>query len=156
MHRVRLLAALLALVGVLAVAPASATAATTYTLSGVEISASPATFVGSLVGQLGVWKAVVLHGPLSYTGTTTITGGSFTITTFVPAAQAIGTIDSGGAIVAGPISSADGFTCRQNFALKGTLNGGTGTYAGVLTHYGYLFGGRCNALAASFAGHAAV
>ena len=52
------------------------------------------------------------------------------------------------------MSSTNGFTCTQTFALGGTLNGGTGSYAGVLTHYGFLLGGRCNALAASFSGQA--
>ena len=87
MHRVRLLAALLATAGVSWLLPAPAAAATTYTLAGVEINPSPATFVGALVGQFGTWQATVLHNPLSYTGTTVITGGSFTITTFVPAGR---------------------------------------------------------------------
>jgi hypothetical protein len=157
MHRVRLLAASVALVGALVALPATAAASTSYTLTGVEVNASPATFVGSLVGELGVWEAVVLHDPLNYsTGSTTaIKGGSFTITTFVPPGQATGSID-GGTIVAGPVSSSNGFSCTQTFALGGTLNHGTGSYAGVLTHYGYLSGGRCNALAASFAGRATI
>ena len=100
MHRVRLLAALLAITGVSWLLPAPAAASTTYTLAGVEVNPSPATFVGSLVGQFGTWKATVLHDPLSYTGTTLITGGAFTITTFVPAGQVTGTID-GGTIMAG-------------------------------------------------------
>jgi hypothetical protein len=152
MHRFRLLAAILTVSAAVAL-PGAATAATTYTLAGIEVNPSPATFVGSLVGQYGVWKAVVLHEPLSYTGTTAITGGTFTIRTFLPAGQVTGTID-GGTIVAGPVSSSNGFTCRQMFTLGGTLNGGSGAYAGVLTHYGYLGSGRCNALAASFAGQA--
>jgi hypothetical protein len=157
MHRVRLLAASVAVIGVLVALPATAAASTTYTLTGVEVNASPATFVGSLVGQLGVWEAVVLHDPLNYsTGSTTaINGGSFTITTFVPPGQATGSID-GGTIVAGPVSSSNRFACTQTFALGGTQNHGTGSYAGVLTHYGYLSGGRCNALAASFAGRATI
>jgi hypothetical protein len=156
MHRVRFLAASVALVGVLAALPATAAASTTYTLTGVEVNASPATFVGSLVGKPGVWEAVVLHDALNYsTGSTTaITGGSFTITTFVPPRQATGSIDSG-TIVAGTVSSSNGF-CKQTFTLGGTLNQGTGGYAGVLTHYGYLSGGRCNALAATFAGSATI
>jgi hypothetical protein len=156
MHRVHLLAASVAVIGVLVALPATAAASTSYTLTGVEVNASPATFVGSLVGRLGVWEAVVLHDPLDYSSgsTTAINGGSFTITTFVPPGQATGSID-GGTIVAGPpVTSSNGFACTQTFALGGTLNQGTGSYAGVLTHYGYLSGGRCNALAASFAGRA--
>lgn len=155
MHRVRILAALLAVAGASWLLPSPAAAATTYSLSGVEVNPSPATFVGSLVGQLGLWQATVLHDPLNYTGTTTITGGSFTITTFVPAGQATGTIDSGGTITAGPVVSS-GFGCSQTFRLAGTLNGGTGAYGGVLTHYGIIFGGRCNALSASFRGQATI
>src|SRR3954468_18877568 len=117
MHRVRVLTALLALAAALALLPATATAATTYTLTGFEVNPSPATFVGSLVGQSGVWKAVVQHDPLSYTGTTAITGGSFTITTFVPPAQTTGTIDHG-TITAGAVTT-NGFTCRQTFGLDG-------------------------------------
>jgi hypothetical protein len=156
MQRVRLLVALLAIVAVSVVLPATATSSgTTYTLAGVEVDPSPATFVGTVTNGFGTWKAVVLHDPLSYTGTTTITGGSFTITTILPAGQAIGTID-GGKITAGPVTPVDGFGCTQTFTLLGTLNSGTGRYAGVLTHYGFLFGGRCNALAASFRGQATI
>jgi hypothetical protein len=157
MHRVRLLAASVALVGALVALPATAAASNTFTLTGVEVNPTPATFVGSLVGQAGVWEAVVLHGPLNQStgATTAITGGSFTIKTFVPPGQATGSIDAG-TIVAGPVSSPNGFTCTQTFALGGALNHGTGSYAGVLTHYGYLSRGRCNALAASFAGSATI
>jgi hypothetical protein len=155
MHRVRLLAALLAVSGVSWLLPSPAAAATTYSLAGIEVNPSPATFVGTLVGRLGTWQATVLHAPLDYTGTTTITGGSFTITTFVPAGPATGTIDDGGTITAGPVVSS-GFGCTQTFTLAGTLNGGTGGYGGVLTHYGILFGGRCNALSASFRGQATI
>jgi hypothetical protein len=153
MTRVRFLAALLVLAGALVALPAAAAASTTYTLAGIEIDASPATFVGSLVGQPGVWKAVVQHDALSYTGTTAITGGTFTITTLGPFAQTVGTVD-GGTIVAGPVSAPHGFACTQTFTLSGSLDGGTGGFGGMLTHYGYLSGGRCNAIAASFAGQA--
>jgi hypothetical protein len=155
MHRVRLLAALLAITGVAWIVPAPAAASTTYTLAGVEVNPSPATFVGTLVGQFGTWQATVLHDPLNYTGTTLITGGAFTVTTFIPARQVTGTID-GGTIVAGPVVSPNGFGCTQTFGLSGTLNGNTGAYAGVLTHYGILFAGRCNAFSASFRGQATI
>jgi hypothetical protein len=153
MLRVRLLAALSTAAAAAWLLPATASASTTYTLTGIEVNPSPATFVGSLVGQLGTWKAVVQHDPLNYTGTTTITGGSFTITTLFPAGQATGTVD-GGTITAGAVSSPNGFSCTQTLTLGGSLNGGSGSYAGVLTHYGLLFGGRCNALSASFRGQA--
>src|SRR5262245_23420295 len=93
MHRVRFLAALAVLAGMLLVLPVAAAASTVFTLTGVEVNPSPATFVGSLVARPGAWKAVVLHDPLSYTGTTLISGGSFTITTLAPFARTIGAID---------------------------------------------------------------
>ena len=155
MQRARLLAALLAVAAVSWSTPATASASTAYTLAGVEENASPATFVGPVVGQLGTWTAVVVHDPLSYTGTTTITGGSFTITTFLPARQATGTIDTGGTITAGQVTPF-GFGCTQTFTLGGTLNGGTGSYTGVLTHYGLYYGGRCNAVSATFRGQATI
>ena len=77
------------------------------------------------------------------------------VTTFIPAGQVTGTIDAG-TIDPGPVISPTGFGCSQTFALSGTLNGNTGTYAGVLTHYGILFAGRCNAFSASFRGQATI
>ena len=151
MRGVRFLAVLAALVAAIAL-PATASAATTYTIVGTEIDASPATFVGSLANHLGSWKAAIYHNPLNYSGTTTIIGGYFSITSYFPYRHVTGTIDYGGTLVAGAVSSSDGFTCTQSFAVSGTLNGGTGSYAGTLTHYGYLYAGRCNAVAASFRG----
>jgi hypothetical protein len=151
MRGVRFLVVLAALVAAVAV-PATARAATTYAIVGTEINPSPATFVGSLVNQLGYWKAVIYHEPLNYSGTTTITGGYFAITSYYPYGHVTGTIDSGGTVVAGAVSSADGVTCRQTFGVSGTLNSSTGSYSGTLTHYGFLYGGRCNAFAASFRG----
>jgi hypothetical protein len=78
----RLLAAVLAVAATSSLVPAAAVASTTYMLTGYEVNPDPATFVGSLSGQVGIWQAAVRHDPLDYTGTTAITGGSFTITTF--------------------------------------------------------------------------
>jgi hypothetical protein len=58
-------------------------------------------------------------------------------------------------MTAGPVIPLNG-GCTQTFTLDGTLNGGGGSYTGVLTHYGLLFGGRCNAFAASFRGQATI
>ena len=151
MRGVRLLAMLAALAAAIAL-PAKASAATTYTIVGTEIDASPATFVGSLVNHVGSWKAVISHNPLNYSGTTTITGGYFSITSYYPYRHVTGTIDYGGTLVAGAVSSSDGFTCTQSFGVSGTLNGGTGSYSGTLTHFGYLYADRCNAVAATFRG----
>src|SRR5919197_1898766 len=138
MRGIRSLVVLAALAAAIAL-PAKASAATTYTVAGTEIDASPATFVGSLVNQVGYWKAVIYHNPLNYSGTTTITGGYFSVTSYYPYRHVTGTIDSGGSVVAGPVSSPDGFTCTQTFAVSGTLNSATGSYAGTLTHYGVLY-----------------
>src|SRR5919197_6311358 len=69
---------------VLAFGTTPANAATTYQLSGIEVQRSPATFVGTLTNQPGIWTATILHAPLNTSpgGTTSITGGSFSITTF--------------------------------------------------------------------------
>ena len=151
MRGIRSLVMLVALAAAIAL-PAKASAATTYTVAGTEINPSPATFVGSLVNRVGYWKAVIYHNPLNYSGTTTITGGYFSVTSYYPYRHVTGTIDYGGVVVAGAVSSSKGFTCTQRFAVSGTLGGGTGSYSGTLTHYGYLYAGRCHALAASFRG----
>ena len=151
MRGVRFLVVLAALVAAVAL-PATASAATTYTIVGTEINPNPATFVGSLVNQFGYWKAVIYHAQLSYSGTTTITGGYFSITSYYPYVHATGTIDYGGKVIADGVSSPDGVTCKQTFAVLGTLNSGTGNFSGTLTHYGFLYNGRCNAFAASFRG----
>jgi hypothetical protein len=151
MHRVRTLVALAAVALVLGVAPASA--ATTYQLVGLEINPSPATFVGTLVDRPGTWRATILHAPLNTTpgGTTAITGGSFSITTFSPYAVVAGAI-TGGQLTAGPVQVVSPFSCTQRFAVVGSLT--AGSFAGVLMHYGFPSSGKCIAFAATFAGSA--
>src|ERR671931_2170469 len=83
MRGIRSLVMLVALAAAIAL-PAKASAGTTYTVAGTEIDASPATFVGSLVNRVGYWKAVIYHNPLNYSGTTTITGGYFSVTSYYP------------------------------------------------------------------------
>lgn len=131
-------------------AGASAQTASTYRVAGIEIRATPATFVGSLVGQAGVWRAVVEHATLDSTpgGTTTITGGSFTIKLL--GRPALGGSISSGELTAGPISG--GLLCVQKFSLNGTGTLDDGSFDGALVHYGVRSGGGCNAFAASFTG----
>jgi hypothetical protein len=152
MHRAWTLIAIGAAVLALGTAPANA-ATTTYQLAGVEVQSSPATFVGTLVVQPGTWKATILHAPLNTTlgGTTSITGGSFSITTFSPYAVFGGTI-AHGLITAGPVTVFNRWSCRQRFGVVGSLT--AGSFAGVLAHYGFPSGGACVALAASFVGSA--
>src|ERR671930_1309281 len=138
MRGIRSLVVLVALAAAIAL-PAKASAATTYTVAGTEIDPSPATFVGSLLNHVGYWKAVIYHNPLNYSGTTTITGGYFSVTSYYPYRHVTGTIDYGGTLVAGAVSSSDGFTCTQSFGVSGTLNGGTGSYSRHPTHLCYFF-----------------
>jgi hypothetical protein len=62
-----------------------------------------------------------------------------------------GTI-AGGQITAGPVTVFNPSSCRQRFALVGVLT--SGSFAGVLTHYGFPSAGGCTAVAATFAGSA--
>jgi hypothetical protein len=135
----------------LALGTAPATAATQHQLVGIEVNSSPATFVGALVDQAGTWNATIQHAPLNTTpgGTTSINGGSFSITTFTPYTVVTGTI-TGGQITAGPVRVFNPWSCRQRFGVVGTLT--SGSFAGVLTHYGFPRGGACVAGAATFAG----
>jgi hypothetical protein len=135
----------------LALGTAPATAATQHQLVGIEVKSSPATFVGALLDQAGTWNATILHSPLNTSpgGTTSITGGSFSITTFNPYSVVSGTI-AGGQITAGPVTVFNPWSCRQRFSIVGALT--SGAFAGVLTHYGFPSGGACVAGAATFAG----
>jgi hypothetical protein len=135
MHRPWILIAIFS-AAVLAFGTARANAATTYQLSGVEVQSSPATFVGALANQPGIWTATILHAPLNTAlgGTTSITGGSFSITTFSPLTVVPGTISTG-LITAGPVMIFNPWSCRQRFGVIGSLT--AGSFAGTLTHYGF-------------------
>lgn len=152
MRRSRILSAIagLAVTLTLAITASASAGTTTYRVAGIEIRETPATFVGSLVGQIGLWQAVVDHAALdSAPGhTTAITGGSFTIKPLGPTVS--GTI-TGGTLTAGSVSG--GLFCVQKFTLggSGTLTGG-GAFDGVLVHYGVRRGTGCDAFAASFSG----
>jgi len=142
---------LIAVAAALALGTASATAATQHQLVGIEVNSSPATFVGTLLDQAGTWNATIQHNPLNTsTGAiTSITGGSFSITTFRPYAIAQGTI-AGGQITAGPVTVFNPWSCRQRFGVVGAL--ASGSFGGALTHYGFPSGGACVPVAATFAG----
>ena len=132
--------------------PASAAAQTIYNLTGFETNANPATFVGVLGGQPGTWQAVVQHGTLNKTpgGTTSITGGAFSISPLgVPTVTGIIT---SGQLQAGPVVGS--FFCTQGFTLGGFLT--SGSFSGVLTHFGIRTGTSCNAFFATFTGSATI
>jgi hypothetical protein len=149
MHRTLTLIAVAA--ASLALGTGPATAAATHQLAGIEINSSPATFVGTLLDQAGTWNATILHTPLNTSpgGTTSIIGGSFSITTFNPYAVVGGTI-AGGQITAGSVTVFNPWSCRQRFGVAGALT--SGSFGGVLTHYGFPSGGACVAVAATFVG----
>jgi hypothetical protein len=149
MHRALTLIAVAS--AALALGTAPATAATQHQLVGIEVNSSPATFVGTLVDQAGTWNATILHNPLNTSpgGTTSITGGSFSITTFRPYAVVRGTI-VGGQITARPVTIFNAWSCRQRFGVVGALT--SGSFGGVLTHYGFPNGGACVPVAATFVG----
>jgi hypothetical protein len=135
----------------LALGTAPATAATQHQIVGIEVNSSPATFIGSLLDRPGTWHATIRHNPLNASpgGTTSITGGSFSITTFRPYSVVSGTITAG-QITAGPVTVFNPWSCRQRFGVVGRLT--SGSFAGVLTHYGFPSGSACVAGAATFAG----
>jgi len=149
MHRALTLIAVAA--AALALGTVPATAATQHQLVGIEVNSSPATFIGTLLDQAGTWSATIQHNPLNTStgATTSITGGSFSITTFRPYAIVQGTI-AGGQITAGPVTVFNPWSCRQRFGVVGALT--SGSFGGVLTHYGFPSGGACVPVAATFAG----
>jgi hypothetical protein len=149
--RLRILFAVGATLALL-VFPTEAAASTTYTLQGVEVNATPATFVGVLTNDVGTWQALISHATLDKTPghSTAITGGAFSITP-LGASTVTGTIDHG-QLVAEPV--AGGFFCTQSFAVSGGLV--SGSFGGVLTHYGTRSGTSCNAFSATFTGFATI
>jgi hypothetical protein len=132
--------------------PASAAAQTTYNLTGVEVNANPATFIGVLVGQPGTWQAVIQHDPLNTSpgGITAITGGAFSISP-LGASTITGNVTSG-QLHAGPVLGS--FFCTQSFAATGSLT--NGSFGGVLKHYGVRSGAGCSAFFATFSGSSTI
>jgi hypothetical protein len=163
---VRTLALVFALATVVALAPASATAASTYTdtVSGLEYSATSTQgrFAGKASGQLpGYWKAIVDHTPLpaSSASTAVVTGGSFALATSV---SGVYTLVTGIFMPDGTINVTNsGPDCtNQTFAVEGTLGNvgpwysgtGSGTFSAVLTHYRARIFGSCVTYSASVSG----
>jgi hypothetical protein len=137
------------------VAPAAAS--TTYQVTGIETAATSTT--GTFQGvstPAGTWQATIVHGTLNKNGVTPITGGSFALAPF-GAAPTGGAIQSGGTVTAEAPSGL--LFCTQQFLVSGTLleqDSSTGSFQGVLTHYGIRSGGVCNAAFATFTGSVTV
>ena len=138
MHRVFLLCAL----AVALAAPAAATAATSFQVAGIEVSASPATFVGAAKqngATVGAWYAVVPHTPLSddpsnpaqiCTAAEPPPCGAFALTA---GSQAFTGAFLGGTITfAGLVSTGDGCP-DQTYAVNGTLT--DGAFQALLRHF---------------------
>src|SRR5438105_9278503 len=138
----------------MAVVPAVALAATTYTdsIAGAEVYATSTEgrFAGAATGSLpGSWFIDVTHDPLTTT-TPRITGGSFSLTTAVNGQLA--TVR--GNFAGGSVTQTGGFSgcTNQTYALAGTLanvgtpasgQSGTGSFTAVLPHYRHsLYGYR--------------
>ncbi|HEX7269604.1 MAG TPA: hypothetical protein VF256_19570 [Streptosporangiaceae bacterium] len=154
-----ILAAAVALV----VTPASAIAATATTYSdpigGFEYTATSTqgSFAGAASGALpGAWSATVDHTPLSTAAT--ITGGDFSLATYLHGALTTVTGDFTG----GTVQQLSGFTgcVNQRYAVNGLLGDvgfgsrgtGTGTFAAMLTHYRTKIFGYCVTYSASISG----
>jgi hypothetical protein len=139
------------------VAAASAGAATTLSLQGVEFAASSTKgrFVGEAAGDAGVkavWQAVVEHVPLGR-GPSAITGGSFRLAK-TRSGRNVGVVT--GAFTAGTVAlvSQTRGCGRQVFAVDARLgtSGGPGALTVRLTHLRRRIFGRCVAYAAYVTG----
>jgi hypothetical protein len=134
-------------------APAWAQSEVTYSLAGVEISATST--VGTFVGvakardDFGTWLAEIHHTEFDVSGNATITGGGFAIDG--QRRDFHGLIIPGGEIVR------LGGSCRkETFAVTGDVvlaGGGTGQFNVTLTHYGRRApGGGCDTFFATVEG----
>jgi hypothetical protein len=164
---IRLLAAGAVVAAGLASFPAAAAAAptsTAFAVIGAEtaFSSTSATFVGKATGNLGdrgAWTTSITRTPFTSTGQSTITGGSFAMTTLGPA-WAIDFVT--GAVTGGSVQKLPGSTgcTNETFGVTveiagvatSTTTGGTGQFSGVLTHYRALIFGTCRTYFASIAG----
>jgi hypothetical protein len=145
------LCASLALLGAGQSTAATRSISTAYAVAGIETSIptnNTSTFGGSALGSSGdaaVWKASVVHQPLSACpfgsgSSCAITGGSFALRSST-GSQLTGTF-TGGTVT--PVSQQT--PCgRQTFDIAGTLatTSGPATFAGRLTHYRKLLFGTC-------------
>ena len=147
----------LAAVSALAVAAAlsasvAASATTSYSdsLSGTEIvpvSSVRGTFVGVAKGELpAVWRAQIVHLPLSSGTTVAVTGGTFSVVA-VSGTRLTGPVTGGSVTVTNR-----GTNCaNQTYRVSVTFDGGT--FDGTLTHHRGRLLGRCLVYAATITGH---
>jgi hypothetical protein len=144
-------------------APAAASAATSFQVVGIEVSASPATFVGAAKQNgdtVGGWYAVVPHTPLSNdpgnpahicTAADPPPCGAFALT----AGQQVftGAFLSGTITFAGLVSTGDG--CPDpTYAVNGTLT--DGVFQALLRHIRKFPAVGCPIVGATISGHASL
>jgi hypothetical protein len=132
-----------------AASAASAAAPRVDSLTGAEIipvSSVRGTFVGYAKGDLpALWRATILHRPLSTGPTVAVTGGTFTI---VPTSGTLlrGTVTGGSVAVANPGRGCTNQSYRVSVALS------IGSFDGTLTHYRHSLLGQCLVYAATISG----
>jgi hypothetical protein len=132
-----------------AAAAASASAPRVDSLTGAEIipvSSVRGTFVGYAKGDLpALWRATIIHRPLSNGPTVAVTGGTFTMVT-ASGSTLRGTVKGGRVTVSNPGSGCTNQIYRVNVSLS------IGTFDGTLTHYRHSLFGQCLIYAASISG----
>lgn len=151
----------------LAAVPTAAVAApssTTFTVSGVEtaFSSTSATFTGRGSGNGGdraAWAVSITRTRFDAAGRSTITGGTFTMRTISPT----WTTDwVTGTVAGGFVQKIAGFTgcTNERFSVSVSLadvatktsTGGTGSFAGELTHHRTSIFGACVTYGATITG----
>ena len=132
-----------------ATASASATSSYSDTLTGTEIvpvSSVRGTFVGVAKGELpAVWRAQIVHRPLSSDPTVAVTGGTFSVV-------GLSGTRLSGPVTGGTVTVTDrgGHCSSQTYRVSVTFS--AGSFDGTLTHHRRSILGRCIVYAASIVG----
>ena len=130
-------------------AAAAATSSYSESFSGTEIvpvSSVRGTFVGVANGELrGVWRAQIVHQPLSTGTTVAVTGGSFSVVGGL-AKRVSGPVTGGSVTVVNRGSHCTSQTYRVSVTFAG------GSFDGTLTHFRRSILGRCIVYAATITG----
>jgi hypothetical protein len=159
-----MIAAGLAAAALLVTGVAVAAISSTYTVSGIEVAATSTegTFVGSGTGSDGdslLWRAVVVHEPLSTTTPASITpGGSLAALSYGDGLRTLTGTFTGGTVTYDTALSSPAPCGNQVYDVEGSLNLasgasiGTGAFEVYLTHYRIRLFGRCITVGATVSG----
>jgi hypothetical protein len=166
MRRLRVTLGILAITALAAV-PATASAApasTTFVVQGAEtgFTSTSASFAGTGIGDQGdraTWRTSITRTPFNPAGQSTITGGTFSMTTLSPS----WTPDRvRGTVAGGFVEKTSGFSGCTNETFAVTLSlidvatssttGGTGSFVGQLTHHRTVIFGACRPYFATIRG----